>query len=119
MVLAPLSTLLLSPPEKVQRTDGSPVPSFPKDSMWTEFVETMKTLKDPKIISRTYLCRWLLTKTVSVLWAQPLFAPALLGTFLAKHFSVRVRALSSLVLPVVEIILFQVIGVSASLVPPR
>lgn len=54
MVLAPLSSLLLSPPEKVQRTDGSPVPSFPKESMWVEFKETMKTLKDPKIISRTY-----------------------------------------------------------------
>ena len=47
---------------------------------------------------------------MAILWSQPLFAPAVLGTFLAKHFSVRVRALNSIILPVLEIIMFQAMG---------
>ena len=51
-----------------------------------------------------------LTYAVAILWAQPLFAPALLGTVLGKRFSVRVRALNSILLPVLEVISFQAMG---------
>lgn len=47
---------------------------------------------------------------MSLLWSQPLFAPALLGTVLGKCFSVRVRALNSILLPVLEVVCFQIMG---------
>ena len=51
MAVAPFVALLVSKPEKVERTDGSKVPEFPHGSIWEEFVETLKTLKDPKVIA--------------------------------------------------------------------
>lgn len=47
----------------------------------------------------------------SLLWSQSLFSPSYYGTFLASYFSVRTRALGSLVNPVITIILYQLIGV--------
>lgn len=51
-----------------------------------------------------------LNVAVAILWSQPLFAPALLGTVLGKCFSVRVRALNSILLPVLEVASFQAMG---------
>lgn len=55
MVTAPFVALMLSNPSQVQRKDRTPVPAFPSESIWVEFRETMKTLKEPKV----WACEWL------------------------------------------------------------
>ncbi|WVW78605.1 hypothetical protein I302_100564 [Kwoniella bestiolae CBS 10118] len=96
--LAPFVSLLLSNPKQVQRKDGKPVTGIPDQGFWRETWLTIAELKDPKIIAMCFL------------WSQSLFIPSWTSTYLAKHFSVRVRGMSSIVKPSLTIIWFQVMG---------
>ncbi|WRT64918.1 uncharacterized protein IL334_001857 [Kwoniella shivajii] len=96
--LAPFVSMLLSNPKQVQRKDKKPITGIPDQGFWKEFMLTLDELKDPKIIAMCFL------------WSQSLFLPSWTSTYLARHFSVRVRGMSSIVKPTLTIIWFQVMG---------
>lgn len=97
--IAPFACLLLSNPKQVQRKDGRPVPALPSKGFWREAWLTVLELRDPRIFAGAFL------------WSQSLFIPSYLSTYLARHFSVRVRGMSSLVKPILSVIWFQIMGV--------
>ncbi|KAK4058463.1 hypothetical protein OIO90_000623 [Microbotryomycetes sp. JL221] len=89
---------LLSPPEKVQRDDGSKVVIRSTESFFGEIKETLKVwIRPPTLV----LC---------VVFVQNQWAPAATGTYLATFFSVRARALSSLVVSLMAQVLFWILG---------
>ncbi|OCF37457.1 hypothetical protein I317_03868 [Kwoniella heveanensis CBS 569] len=96
--LAPFTSLLLSNPKQVQRKDGKPVTGIPDQGFMREIWLTVRELRHPTIIA---LC---------VLWSQCLFVPSWISTYLARTFSVRVRGLSSVVIPALTIVWFQILG---------
>ncbi|WVQ97930.1 hypothetical protein IAU59_005049 [Kwoniella sp. CBS 9459] len=92
--LAPFTSLLLSNPKQVQRKDGKPVTGIPDQGFMREIWLTIRELRHPTIIA---LC---------VLWSQCLFVPS----WISETFSVRVRGLSSVVIPALTIVWFQILG---------
>ncbi|WVW82650.1 hypothetical protein I302_104661 [Kwoniella bestiolae CBS 10118] len=96
--VAPLAALLLSNPKQVQRRDRLPVPAFPAEPFFKEVWLTILELRDPRIIACCFL------------WSQSLFIPSWTSTYLAVHFSVRVRGLTSLITPLLTIITLGLIG---------
>ena len=48
---APLVAFFVTPPRKVQRVDGLPVPAFPSEGFFTEIWLTLRELRDPRILA--------------------------------------------------------------------
>ncbi|KAK6909653.1 hypothetical protein I203_103674 [Kwoniella mangroviensis CBS 8507] len=102
--IAPLAALLLTDPKQVQRKDRLPVPAFPAEPILKEVWLTIVELKDPRIIACCFL------------WSQSLFIPSWTSTYLAIHFSVRVRGLTSLITPLLTILtLALVLGLGSAI----
>ncbi|CAA9959598.1 hypothetical protein P3342_004843 [Pyrenophora teres f. teres] len=83
--------LLLSPTPRVRRRDGSKVPMSPLLSWKQEVVSLWTYLRNPKT--------WL----VFIPAFYSFFYGGTMGTYLSLHFSVRARALSSLLVPCIVI----------------
>lgn len=83
--LGPFCALLLSSPEKVQRLDGTKVVIASGLGFVDEVKAVVKLWASPRVLLLT------------VVFFQAQWAPAATGTYLASYFSVRARALSSLV----------------------
>jgi hypothetical protein len=83
--LGPFVALLLSSPEKVQRLDGTKVVIASKLGFIDETKAVLKLWATPRVLLLT------------IVFFQAQWAPAATGTYLASYFSVRARALSSLV----------------------
>ncbi|GAA5990348.1 hypothetical protein JCM5350_006888 [Sporobolomyces pararoseus] len=83
--LGPFVALLLSSPEKVQRLDGTKVVIASGLGFVEETKEVLKLWAQPRVLLLT------------IVFFQAQWAPAATGTYLASYFSVRARALSSLV----------------------
>ncbi|KAI0774882.1 major facilitator superfamily domain-containing protein [Trametes elegans] len=81
--LAPVAGLLLTPPKKVERTDGRPVKLEIQGSSARELVATAKLF-----LTREFLL-------IIPLIAQAVYAEAVMFTYLSLWFSVRARALGS------------------------
>ncbi|KAK4904570.1 hypothetical protein LTR49_025998, partial [Elasticomyces elasticus] len=98
--LAPLVGVLLTIPQKVERTDGVRVScNVPKDqSIWTELVTTLRLL-----ISKNFLL-------VVPLIAQAVFAESVFYTFQGLWFTVRARALASFLSGIVAMLAGNTLG---------
>ncbi|KAI9638008.1 major facilitator superfamily transporter [Dioszegia hungarica] len=83
--------LLLSPTAKVRRRDGSRIPSSARMSWKEEFVALWRHLQKP----RTWL--------MFVPAFYSFFIGGTFGTYLSLNFSVRSRALSSLIVPTITV----------------
>jgi hypothetical protein len=101
------------------------VPAFPAEKFFKEVWLTIKELRDPRIIACTFhplLNRGSLGYHLQgrfkplayspgcFLWSQSLFIPSWPSTYLALHFSVRVRGLTSLVTPVLTMLTLFLVG---------
>ncbi|CAD6887778.1 unnamed protein product [Tilletia controversa] len=82
--LGPAAAFLLSPPAKVQRRDGSPVYLGIDNGTKDELKAMLKIFTKPQ------------TLLILPLIFQTTFSESLTGTYAALHFSVRARALGSL-----------------------
>lgn len=97
--LAPFVGLLLSPPNKVQRTDGLPVRLRILDQKWTkELLEVTKLF-----FSRDFLL-------IVPLICQAVYSEAVMFTYQGLWFSVRVRALGSFLSGIVALIGGNLLG---------
>jgi MFS family permease len=96
--LGPFCGLLLTPPAKVQRTDGVPVKLAIVHDTWYE-IKAMTRL----LVSRNFL---LITPLI---W-QATFAEAVFFTYNSMWFSVRARALGSFVSGIMAIIAGNLLG---------
>ncbi|TIA31133.1 MFS general substrate transporter [Aureobasidium pullulans] len=96
--LAPFAGLLLSPPEKVQRTDGLPVRLSIGNSITYEL----------KAMSKLFFSKHFLL--IVPLIAQAVYAESVFFTFQALWFSVRARALGSFLSGVVAVTLGNILG---------
>lgn len=81
--LGPFVAYLLSPPEKVERSDGQKVKLYADQSFWGEFKNTLKEYAKPDFL----LIVPFLAGTV---WSE-----ATNNTYIATYFTVRARALGS------------------------
>lgn len=98
--LAPVAGLLLTPPSKVQRTDGVKVScGVPKNE---------SSLKEMKNTGKLFFGRSLLL--IIPLIAQAVFAEAVFFTYQGLWFTVRARALGSFLSGIVAIIGGNVLG---------
>ncbi|SJX65446.1 uncharacterized protein SRS1_15716 [Sporisorium reilianum f. sp. reilianum] len=82
--LGPLCAMLLSAPHKVQRTDRTPVYLHIEASTRRELVLVWKTLTRPRVLL-----------LLPLIW-QSTWSEALIGTYAVDYFTVRSRALGSL-----------------------
>ncbi|PCG98012.1 Major facilitator superfamily domain, general substrate transporter [Penicillium occitanis (nom. inval.)] len=97
--LAPFVGLLLSPPKKVQRTDGLPVRLRIFEQSWTaELKEVVKLF-----ISRDFLL-------IVPLICQAVYSEAVMFTYQGLWFSVRARALGSFLSGIVALISGNLLG---------
>lgn len=96
--LAPFAGLLLSPPEKVQRTDGLPVRLSIGNSITYELKEMSKLF-----FSKCFLL-------IVPLIAQAVYAESVFFTFQGLWFSVRARALGSFLSGIVAVTMGNVLG---------
>ncbi|KAL2784476.1 major facilitator superfamily domain-containing protein [Aspergillus keveii] len=96
--LGPFCGLLLTPPSKVQRTDGVPVKLAIVHDTWYE-IKAMARL----LVSRNFL---LITPLI---W-QATFAEAVFFTYNSMWFSVRARALGSFISGIMAIIAGNLLG---------
>lgn len=97
--LAPFVGLLLSPPKKVQRTDGLPVRLRIFDQKWTaELKEVVKLF-----VSRDFLL-------IVPLICQAVYSEAVMFTYQGLWFSVRARALGSFLSGIVALISGNLLG---------
>ncbi|KAG9668569.1 MFS general substrate transporter, partial [Aureobasidium melanogenum] len=96
--LAPFAGLLLSPPEKVQRTDGLPVRLSIGNSITYELKEMLKLF-----FSKRFLL-------IVPLIAQAVYAESVFFTFQGLWFSVRARALGSFLSGIVAVTMGNVLG---------
>ncbi|WVF68819.1 hypothetical protein IAT40_003592 [Kwoniella sp. CBS 6097] len=83
---------------KPKTKDRLPVPAFPAEGFFREIWLTIAELKNPRIIACCFL------------WSQSLFIPSWTSTYLAVHFSVRVRGLTSLITPLLTIMTLGLVG---------
>lgn len=81
--LGPFVAYLLSPPEKVERSDGQKVKLYADKSVWGEFKHTMKEYAKPDFL------------LVVPFLAGTVWSEATNNTYIATYFSVRARALGS------------------------
>ncbi|KAK0501789.1 MFS general substrate transporter [Armillaria luteobubalina] len=96
--LAPFTALLISPPEKVQRTDGTPVHLIKGSNLKRETKDSLRLF-----FSKNFLL-------IIPLITQAVFSEAFNGTYLTLHFSVRARALGSFLSAIVAIIFGNILG---------
>lgn len=96
--LGPIAGLLLNRPEKVQRTDGVPVKLAITQGSWHEIRAVTKLF-----FSRNFLL-------IIPLIAQGVYSEAVMYTFQSLWFSVRARALGSLLSGIVAIIAGNILG---------
>ncbi|KAI0669598.1 major facilitator superfamily domain-containing protein [Trametes maxima] len=96
--LAPFAGLLLTPPKKVERSDGRPVRLAIQGSNWGELVATAKLF-----ISREFLL-------IVPLIAQAVYSEAVMFTYLSLWFSVRARALGSFLSAIVALAGGNILG---------
>lgn len=82
--LGPLVAMLLSPPHKVQRTDKTPVYLHIESSTRRELKLMWKLITKPQVLL-----------LLPIIW-QSTWSEALIGTYAVNYFSVRSRALGSL-----------------------
>ncbi len=94
----PFVALLLSLPHQVQRKDGSPVLLNQTGSAWKQIKDMLKCLVRPQVLL-------LLPMIWNSTWSE-----AVVGTYNAKYFSVRSRALGSFLAAVVAIIANYLLG---------
>ncbi|KAI0376136.1 MFS general substrate transporter [Hypomontagnella monticulosa] len=93
-----LVALLLSPPSKVQRSDGTPVQLTIFDDLWKEIKATTRTFLTKKFL-------------LIVLWiGQGVYSEAVFFTYNALWFSVRARALGSFLSGVVAVVCGNLLG---------
>lgn len=95
----PLAGCLLSMPKNVQRKDGTPVELKTTEHPWKEVKLMLRTLLRPKVLL-----------ILPIIWTST-FSESLTGTFNAKYFTVRSRALASLMGAVVSMISNLLLGV--------
>lgn len=81
--LGPPIAFLLTPPEKVERTDGKKVNFRPDKNVWGEFVSTIKLYTRLDFVL-------FVPFVVGTVWWE-----AVSNTYIATYFSVRARALGS------------------------
>ncbi|KAF9880289.1 cytochrome c oxidase subunit 1 [Colletotrichum karsti] len=94
----PFVALLLNNPSKVQRSDGKPVDLKIFDHPWEEIKATTRTFLNPKFL-------------LLVLWiGQGVYSESIFFTYIALWFSVRARALGSLLSGVVAVISGNLLG---------
>ncbi|KAL5587004.1 hypothetical protein ACKRZS_003624 [Fusarium odoratissimum] len=89
---------LLSPTRRVRRRDSSKVPISERASWKHEFTALWRHLQRRKT--------WLMALPAF----YSFFCGGTMGTYLSLHFSVRARALSSLLLPTLSIVMVMVYG---------
>lgn len=82
--LGPFCAMLLSPPHKVQRTDKTPVYLHIESSTRRELILMCKTITKPQVLL-----------LLPIIW-QSTWSEALIGTYAVNYFTVRSRALGSL-----------------------
>ncbi|KAI2629224.1 MFS general substrate transporter [Hypomontagnella submonticulosa] len=93
-----LVALLLNPPSKVQRSDGTPVQLTIFDDLWKEIKATTRTFLTKKFL-------------LIVLWiGQGVYSEAVFFTYNALWFSVRARALGSFLSGIVAVICGNLLG---------
>ncbi|KAL5603968.1 hypothetical protein FOVSG1_006718 [Fusarium oxysporum f. sp. vasinfectum] len=91
-------TLLLSPTRRVRRRDSTKVPITGRTSWKQEFAALWRHLQRRKA--------WLMSTPAF----YSFFCGGTMGTYLSLHFSVRTRALSSLILPSLTIVMVIAYG---------
>lgn len=96
--LAPFAALLLTPPSKVERTDGVPVRLGINHDTWYELQAMAKLF-----VRRDFLL-------IVPLIAQAVYAEAVFFTFESLWFSVRARALGSFLSGIVAVTFGNVLG---------
>lgn len=87
--LGPFCAILLSPPHKVQRTDKTPVYLHIESSTKRELKLMWKTITKPQVLL-----------LLPAIW-QSTWSEALIGTYAVNYFTVRSRALGSLLSAIV------------------
>ncbi|TDZ53215.1 putative membrane protein [Colletotrichum trifolii] len=94
----PFVALLLNNPSKVQRRDGKPVELTIFDHPWQEIKATTRAFLRPKFL-------------LLVLWiGQGVYSESIFFTYIALWFSVRARALGSLLSGIVAVISGNLLG---------
>ncbi|CAI0642917.1 unnamed protein product [Colletotrichum noveboracense] len=94
----PFVALLLNNPSKVQRSDGKPVELTISDHPWAEVKATTRTFLNPKFL-------------LLILWiGQGVYSESIFFTYIALWFSVRARALGSLLSGIVAVISGNLLG---------
>ncbi|KAE9569650.1 putative membrane protein [Colletotrichum fructicola] len=94
----PFLALLLNNPSKVQRSDGKPVELTISDHPWDEIKATTRTFLNPKFL-------------LLILWiGQGVYSESIFFTYIALWFSVRARALGSLLSGIVAVISGNLLG---------
>ncbi|KAI8162956.1 hypothetical protein K4K49_000437 [Colletotrichum sp. SAR 10_70] len=94
----PFVALLLNNPSKVQRSDGKPVELTISDHPWDEVKATTRTFLNPKFL-------------LLILWiGQGVYSESIFFTYIALWFSVRARALGSLLSGIVAVISGNLLG---------
>lgn len=96
--LGPLVAAFLSLPHQVQRKDGTPVLLNLNPSVKAELVAMYKILKTKKILL-----------LLPLIW-QGTFSESLIGTYAADNFTVRSRALGSLLSAIVAALSCYILG---------
>ena len=87
--LSPFFAVLISLPHQVQRRDGTPVDLRLEPTAWAEIKATFQALVQPKMLL-----------LLPLIW-QTTFCEAILNTYIGDNFSVRARALGSLLSAIV------------------
>ncbi|KAI8238950.1 hypothetical protein K4K56_013048 [Colletotrichum sp. SAR 10_98] len=94
----PFVALLLNNPSKVQRSDGKPVELTISDHPWDEVKATTRTFLNPKFL-------------LLILWiGQGVYSESIFFTYIALWFSVRARALGSLLSGIVAVTSGNLLG---------
>ncbi|UZJ51440.1 hypothetical protein CBS101457_000760 [Exobasidium rhododendri] len=96
--LGPLFALLISLPHQVQRKDGTPVLLNLNPNIKSELLAMVKILQTRKVLL-----------LLPLIW-QGTFSEALIGTYAAENFTVRSRALGSLLSAIVAALACYILG---------
>lgn len=96
--IGPLWAMLLSPPHKVQRTDKTPVYLHIESSTRRELKLMWKTITKPQVLL-----------LLPIIW-QSTWSEALIGTYAVNYFTVRSRALGSLLAAVTSSLSNYILG---------
>ncbi|KAF1998132.1 MFS general substrate transporter [Amniculicola lignicola CBS 123094] len=94
----PAVAMLLSPPDKVQRHNGTKVKRLPQIPAMQELKETLKIFQRKEMIL-------LVPYFLYVTWSLPY-----IGSYMSLYFSVRSRALASLVTTIGQVVATAIMG---------